>query len=237
MEKKCAGRESFAMIRLNMIVEGQTEQAFIKNVLSQYLASYHVFISVRCVETGRSKTRIYRGGMTGYQKARTDIDRWMKEDKKEDARFSTMFDLYGLPTDFPGFGDAKKLSDPYQQIEKIEASFKKDIEDRRFIPYIQLHEYESLILADPDKFKTLFIGADKQIATLKELISHFSSPEMINDGEETAPSKRIIKEIPRYEDMKSTAGPIIAEKIGLEVIRQKCSHFNEWVKKLECLQF
>ncbi|OQX27512.1 MAG: hypothetical protein BWK80_04965 [Desulfobacteraceae bacterium IS3] len=223
------------MIRLNMIVEGQTEQAFVKNVLSQYLASYHIYISVRCVETGRNKSRIYRGGMTGYEKAEKDIHRWMKEDKNEDARFTTMFDLYGLPADFPGFDDAKKLSDPYLLVEKIETSFEQDICDRRFIPYIQLHEYESLILTDPDKFKTLFIGADKQINKLKELISHYSSPELINDGEETAPSKRIIKEMPLYKDMKSTAGPIIAQKIGLEAIRQKCSHFNEWVIKLESL--
>jgi hypothetical protein len=58
---------------------------------------------------------------------------------------------------------------------------------------------------------------------------------LINDGEETAPSKRIGKEIPDYLGAKPTAGPIIAGKIGLETMRMKCPHFNEWLTKLENL--
>ncbi len=59
------------------------------------------------------------------------------------------------------------------------------------------------------------------------------NPELINDGKFTAPSKRIIKEIPEYD--KVNAGPLIVEKIGLDVLRRGCPHFNEWLTKLEDL--
>jgi hypothetical protein len=54
---------------------------------------------------------------------------------------------------------------------------------------------------------------------------------LINDGFETAPSKRILKEIPEYD--KVTAGVSVAGKIGIETLRAKCRHFSEWLAKLE----
>ena len=61
------------------------------------------------------------------------------------------------------------------------------------------------------------------------------TPEKIDDGQHTAPSKRIINEIPEYKHAKATAGPIIANEIGLPTMRRKCPHFNEWLAKLEQL--
>ncbi|MEM9217980.1 MAG: DUF4276 family protein [Cyanobacteria bacterium P01_F01_bin.150] len=58
---------------------------------------------------------------------------------------------------------------------------------------------------------------------------------MINDGPETAPSKRIISLFPRYKRAKRTFGPQLAETIGLSKIRQHCHHFDQWVSKLESL--
>jgi hypothetical protein len=63
----------------------------------------------------------------------------------------------------------------------------------------------------------------------------FESPELINDGEQTAPSKRIIQAIPSYEGAKVSVAPLMAQKIGLEIIRQKCPHFNQWIERLENL--
>jgi hypothetical protein len=56
---------------------------------------------------------------------------------------------------------------------------------------------------------------------------------LIDDGPTTAPSKRIIAEIPEYD--KATAGVAVAEKIGMDTLRQKCRHFNEWITRLEQL--
>jgi hypothetical protein len=146
-----------------------------------------------------------------------------------------MFDLYALPEDFPGFQNSRNISDPENRVKSIENALSADINYQRFVPYIQLHEFEALILADPQKLESEFPEHDKAIKNLVEMVKDEDSPEYIDDGEETAPSKRIIKEIPEYEGMKVSAGPIVVEKIGLANLRQKCHHFNQWLARIESL--
>jgi hypothetical protein len=231
------------MIRLHVIAEGQTEEEFVNSVLSFHLGAFDISTDVRCVETGRRRAnprvgqvgRIYRGGLIDFPRARKDIMLWMKEDQNDDAYFTTMFDLYALPEDFPGFLDARRQPDPYSRVGHLEAAFGNDISHRRFIPYIQLHEFEALILSDPTKFTPRFIEHADKINDLVLMCSQFVSPELINDGAESAPSKRIIRSIPDYAGSKASAGPLIAQRIGLESIRQKCPHFSDWVERLEKL--
>lgn len=223
------------MIRLNIIVEGQTEETFVNKILRPHLAAFNVFVCARSVETGRKRGNIFRGGMISYEKAQKDINLWMKEDKGSDVRFTTMFDFYKLPNDFPGFEEAKQMPDPYKKIKLIEDKLTADIASPRFIPYLQLHEYEALLFSDLDKFHHYYIGHDNQLTKLKQDVSSVTNPEVINDNPETAPSRRIIKYLPCYEGEKPSAGPIIAEHIGLRKIRAKCRHFDVWVSLLECL--
>ena len=159
----------------------------------------------------------------------------MKEDKGVDARFTTMFDFYRLPIDFPGFEEAKQKTDPYKKIEVLEKELGNDIASHRFFPYLQLHEYEALLFSDLDKFHYYYIDHLEQINKLKQDVSGVPNPELINENPETAPSNRIIKYLPSYDGEKPSAGPIIAEHIGLQAIRSKCQHFNAWVSQLELL--
>lgn len=221
------------MMRIHAIVEGQTEETFVNQVLAEYLGSSEISIDVRRVETGRSRSRIYRGGLSKYEKVRKDIALWMKEDKRGDAYFTTMFDLYALPEDFPDYSELKRIYDPYERVVALEEAFGRDIGHLRFIPYIQLHEFEALLLSDPASFDWEFIDHKHQIRNLIEMSRSFESPELINDHPDSAPSKRIIKEIPEYVGRKYSAGPLIAAKIGIDVIRRKCRHFDEWLKKME----
>lgn len=73
------------------------------------------------------------------------------------------------------------------------------------------------------------------MASSSKEVESSGSPELVNDGIDTAPSKRIIREIPEYASIKASAGPIVAEKIGLDNLRLKCRHFGEWLTKLEAL--
>lgn len=223
------------MIRLNIIVEGQTEETFVNKMLGPHLSTLNIFVSARCVETGRKRGKIFRGGMISYLKAQKDINLWMKEDKGDEARFTTMFDFYRLPCDFPGFEEAKQKSDPYHKIKVLEEKLGDDIASHRFFPYLQLHEYEALLFSDLDKFHYYYIDHHRQISKLKQDVSGVPNPELINENHETAPSKRIIKYLPSYDGEKPSAGPIIAEHIGLQTIRSKCQHFNSWVSQLERL--
>ena len=222
-------------VRLNFIVEGQTEEAFVKQILKPHLAELSVWVNARCVMTSRRGGIKYRGGISKYTQVKNDINAWTKEDQNPDARFTTMIDLYGLPTDFPGYEDAQRKEDPYERIRILENSFKDNIVDHRFIPYFQLHEFEALLLSDPQKFDAQFFDHGTKIKELVDLVSGYESPELINDGKTTAPSKQIINKIPEYAKMKASAGPIIAGKIGLPSLRSKCMNFNQWLERLEAL--
>ena len=146
-----------------------------------------------------------------------------------------MLELYGLPPDYPGYKSAAARDDPYQRVEALEYALGNDISDQRFIPYIQLHEIEALILSDKRQLDSQFDNRADGIARLVTMVSQFPSPEHIHGSANTAPSKRIIREIPEYEGRKASAGPIVTEKIGLSTLRSKCSHFAGWLDKLGSL--
>lgn len=222
-------------VRLNLVVEGQTEEAFVRQILKPHLEQYHVWPSARCIMTGRKRGVASKGGIGSYARAKRDITMWMKEDRNADARFTTMFDLYRLPTDFPGYEPARDLSDPFERVEHLQDALRDDLEDVRFIPYIQLHEFEALLLADPRKLQARFSENGAGIQELVELVSTYDSPELIDDGFDTAPSKRIADLIPEYAGAKVSAGPIVARNVGLHVIRSKCRHFGRWLGTLEGL--
>lgn len=227
------------MIRLHVTAEGQTEERFVNRLLCVHLSSCGIFPNVRCVLTSRNKRtkREYRGGFrihSAYQTAKKDIKAWIAEDNNRDCRFTTMFDLYALPEDFPGKAEANQQTDPYEKVRIIEEAFSDDIADSRFIPYIQLHEFEALLFSEPGQLAIEYFGYESAIANLDCMLDAVGgNPELLNDGYETCPSRRILKEIPDYD--KANAGIIIAEKIGLPKMRSECSHFNHWLTQLENL--
>ena len=223
------------MIRLNIIVEGHTEERFVKDVLSVHLALFEVYAVARKVKTSRHGKTIFKGGMTTYEKLKKDFSRWMKYDSNSNVRFTSMIDLYALPKDFPNYNKSTIINNPFQKVEYLEDEFARDIQDSRFIPYIQLHEYEALILSKPQSLKNIFLEHDAQINDLVELTKSFSSPELIDEGFDTSPSKRIIQQIPSYRYVKSIAGPSTAKDIGLNIIRKHCPHFGNWLNQLEKL--
>ena len=167
-----------------------------------------------------------------------DLTRWMKQDRQPEAWFTTMIDLYGLDRlqdEFPGFAEGRLAADPYRRIAVLERAFAADIDHPRFIPYLQLHEFEALILADPKKLDWEFIDREGSIQRLVSLVAGFDSPELIDDGIETSPCRRITREIPEYGARKPSAGPLVTGKIGLPTLRQRCPHFAEWLNRLEAL--
>lgn len=221
-------------IRLHVTGEGQTEEAFVRYILTPHLSQFHVYTDARCVLTSKDKKKCkeYRGGLISYQKAKADICAWIKEDNNSECRFTTMFDLYALSEDFPQFNEAARQLDPYQKVHILEKALADDIGDRRFVPYIQLHEFETLILADPQKLEWEYLEHDDPIQKLLEMVKG-CNPELINDGRETAPSKRLLNNIPEYD--KVTCGVSVVGKIGLSTLRERCTHFREWLEKLESL--
>jgi hypothetical protein len=225
---------SHPFVCLNITTEGKSELNFVKDILADHLSCYKIWATARSVLTSRDKrtSRQYRGGLVSYEKAKKDIHNWLKQEKDSNSRFTTMFDFYALPTDFPDYDKAKSLLDPYQQVEMQEEAMARDIGDDRFIPYIQLHEFEALILASPQALEWEYLAHEQAIRNLIAMVGE-QNPELINGGENTAPSKRILQEIPEYN--KALCAVSVSKKIGLERMRQKCPHFQAWLCRLERL--
>lgn len=224
------------MKRLYLTVEGQTEQAFVVQILQPHLATFNVFVTKPRLTGphGRRHGRIPQGGMfSTFQHVLADIKRWLREDTSAEARFSMMVDLYGLPRDVPGYTEPRLPADPYVRAAACETALATVVNDPRFIPYVQVHEFEALLLAAPEKFTAQFESMEPQIAQLQAECVAFASPELINDGPLTHPKARILKYFADYQPRVD--GPRLAQEIGLAHIRQCCSHFHAWLTILEHL--
>lgn len=220
------------VIRLHFVVEGQTEETFVRDLLSIDLHQYDVIADARRIATGRKHGRRYRGGFLSYQHLRKDVVLWLKQDRQPDARFTSMVDLYRLPRDFPGLNDSPRL-DPIKRAAFLEAEFARDVGDHRFLPYLQVHEFEALLFADPSAFAYAFPGRDDKIAALEEIRKAFASPELIDDGDQTSPAKRFCAVFPDCE--KVAVGAQVASRIGLNVMARECLHFRNWLEALRAL--
>ena len=88
-----------------------------------------------------------------------------------------MFDLYGLEKvrDFPGYPEACKLTDPEAKVASLEAALGRDVGLEHCIPYLQLHEFESLLLVDPTALKNMFI---EQATAVDNLARKYRTPRV-----------------------------------------------------------
>ncbi len=105
------------------------------------------------------------------------------------------------------------MSTPQQRVQSLEKYWFATINDSRFIPYIQLHEFETYLLADVSQFGVVFDQSQSGIAKLRQIVDAVSMPELVNDGTQTAPSKRIVDCFPEYAASKRTLGPLVAKHI------------------------
>ena len=144
-----------------------------------------------------------------------------------------------MPADWPGRTTANSCQTAQEKAKTIEDALASDIRSRmgdsfnpaRFIPYVQMHEFEALLFSSPQ------VLAEKSDRSLREhfanIRSGFSSPEEINDNYETCPSRRIKDRYLAYN--KVVDGTNIAKAIGLDTIRAECPIFNDWLKRIESL--
>lgn len=223
--------------RLYLFAEGQTEQTFAAAVLGPYLGKKGVYLqNPVLIAHARKQGKTLRGGGQNYVEMKDDILRFLSQENGGDVFFTTMIDLYAIHPGFPGLRQAERMRlQPEKRVEFLEQSFAEDIGDRRFVPYIQLHEFEAYLFSNPKWFGYFYERHESQIAVLQAIADMYSTPELIDDGPHSAPSKRIIAQLPDYKDAKSAIGPQVAQLIGLDVIRSKCPHFSNWVTKLEKL--
>jgi hypothetical protein len=221
---------------LVIIVEGETEQTFVRDQLAAHLILHNTVAWP--VLPGRHRNH---GGVKKWEVARQDIIRTLKE-----RRYcSTMFDFYAMPSDWPG-RDVAAGKVWHERANYVEEEIHSEIAEamggnfdpKHFIPYVQLHEFEALAFADVAVLASVLspIGihsAETLTETFGGVLDEAVHPEAIDDGYETCPSRRISKVVPAYK--KRAQGPIVTSRIGIDVLRIRCSHFGEWLIRLEGL--
>lgn len=215
------------MKRLVIIVEGETEEAFVHQILAPYIWNSGYTNSIQCFKIKHSG-----GGVSKYSHIERDILATVRE---KDVIVTTMFDFYGLPSDTPGFKESLSRNSHVERVKLIEDAIKKEItqkvrENIHFIPYIQLHEIEALIFSSNKGFYELFDKNEADLKSLDDIIKEFPNPEDIDNGPDTAPSKRLKKAIPEYDKVLYGIGML--QTIGIETIMEKSPHFKEWVVKI-----
>jgi hypothetical protein len=226
------------MARLLVHVEGQTEEAFVNELLQDHLlARGYDAVSARIVGNARLRNR--RGGIRPWSSVRKNITNHLKEDPTCIA--TTMVDYYALPQHgvaaWPGRAEAAGLKTGEKALG-IESALLTDViaemgthfNPQRFVPFVVMHEFEGLLFSDCAGFSR-GIGRLALEAEFRKIRDQFTTPEEINDSPITAPSKRVIDLVPGYE--KPLLGSLAAIEIGLTCIRQECPHFNHWLTTLE----
>lgn len=227
------------MIRLLVHVEGQTEESFVKEVLAPHLHHHGVAAAARLL--GHAHQRDRRGGIKGWMIVREEIVRHLRTDG--DSIATTMVDYYGLPATggkaWPGRNEAPARRFP-EKAESVENAMKEDVrghmgagfDDRRFVPYLMMHEFEALLFSDCRKFCAA-IGQPTAASLLQSVRDGFPQPEEINDSPDGAPSKRISALLRGYR--KPLMGLRGIQAIGLSAIRAECPHFSSWISRLESI--
>jgi hypothetical protein len=150
-----------------------------------------------------------------------------------------MFDYYKLPSSFPGASVRSSTAiNASQKVQSIESAFLKDIEIQCphavvqsrhfFLPFIMLHEFETLLFADPVITAQQLADPSQSRQLAKICLQFNNQPEDIDHM--TSPSQRIRQCFSSYD--KSTAGPLIVQEIGIPSLCTACPHFGNWVASL-----
>lgn len=223
------------MISLFVVVEGSTEAEFVKKILAPHLLAREVYASATIVGKVHAQRRGHhqRGG-GAFEHWLEDIRRILGRDYRESLRVTTLFDLYGLPRRFPELDLHRTITDTNLRCDRLQAALANAVDHDRFIPYLQRHEFETLVLASLSSLAEFLDAKDdlQGIAQLEHALRDVM-PEDVNDGRDTAPSKRLRAAIPGYE--KPLHGPLAVEGTGLAVVRARCPRFDAWVRQLEQL--
>ncbi len=206
------------MRRLYVACEGLTEVNFVTAVLKPHLeglADHKLSVSAPNLK-----------GFKTYAALRKDLKRLLVS-----GDVTTMIDLFKLASDFPGRAESVELP-PVDRVAEMERRFGEDIADSHFVPYLQLHEFEALVLADLRPLARRHPNREREIADLERRLRQFPTPEHVNRMQ--PPSYWITQFIPEYN--KTLDGMIVTAETGLPALRERCPHFGQWIDQLGKLQ-
>ncbi len=225
------------MAHVFLIVEGQSEERFYKTHFANVYAPHGIYFDVTVMPSKRGITsRTHKGGNISYGECVNNIRRFLRQ-AGHCQLVALVYDYYGLHDSF-----AEGISLPTRQVitaslraDTIRHRLEAEINDPRFLFFLQMHEFEAYLFSSPATIAQHF--ADESLAPiLTQVVTDFDNqPEAINNHPDTAPSKRLMAALhPRYYG-KTTDGVAIAGAIGIDIIRVKCPGFDKFCQRIDQL--
>jgi hypothetical protein len=222
------------MLEIFVIAEGVTEEQFIKQLVAPAVRPLQMAMKPLLLNTSQSA----KGGAVTFARLQFNARNTLRQ--HPDAVLGTFLDLYALATDFPDFDESQKQADVYQRVSRLEVAMRDAIvthvgcRPERFLPHIQPYEFEGLLFSNVAALCAVEPTWAKSQTTLANVRAGAASPERINDGFDTKPSKRLQDLLhPKYK--KTLHGPKAAQRITLEVMERECPHFGAWMNAVRGL--
>lgn len=214
-----------------VIVEGQTEYGFVKQLLGPYMAQRSLYLTpIILYKPGQ------KGGDVKFARAKNDIGKHLKQ--RRETWITLLVDYYGIRGDWPGYTESKRQTDHTRKAQIMNEATARQVQQLfpeqnpacRFIPYVSMHEMEALYFSDPACLARMLEVEQRDVDMI---LAACGEPEKINDQYTTAPSKRLKALSERFK--KSSTGIAIATEIGIPRMRAACPLFDAWLAKLESL--
>ena len=176
-----------------------------------------------------------KGGDVRFSRAERDIAKHLKQ--RRDTFVTTFIDYYGTKK-WPGLKSVRKGAKPSEIADTINQATKNEIvklysahgAEKRFIPFVAIHEFEALLFSDID---VLSDGLKIKREKIERVLREYGGPEAVNNDPKTAPSKRLDEWARDGKFPKTTTGIKIARRIGIQRMREQCPLFNNWLTTLE----
>ena len=222
------------MVEVVVFAEGPTEEQFIKRVVAPALHHLQVYLKPQMLKTSQEA----RGGALNFDRLRFNARNTLRQ--SPNVVLSTLIDLYGLNTTFPGYEEASTKHDLDDRIRHLNKALHAALVNyvgcrpERFIPHIQPYEFEGLLFSDTAALAQTEPGWHTREARLAAVRANFQTPEHINNDYETKPSRRLKLLLqPSYN--KTRHGPLAAERVTLAAMERECPHFRGWLQGLRAL--
>lgn len=213
---------------LHILCEGQTEEIIVRDVIEPHFAREDAWVTWSIFTTKRpAGGPAFKGGLSTWPKLERELQRLLRDSST--TVLTTMFDYYAFPPDAPGMASRPRGS-PHERVRHVESALATAVGDQRFLPNLVLHETEAWVLADCHRLGEV-MGDPDPAAELDRIVHLESGPELVNDGVETAPSKRIVNAYPQYA--KTIDGPLVIADAGLGLVRSRCPHAHNWLLEIE----
>lgn len=214
------------MTRVLVICEGPTEVEFVRRCLAPHFVEMSIWLEASVLQ---ARSGQHRGGFVTVERIVSHI-----QFTAPNFDFvTTLVDLYGFQNrDGRDAGTlCRAILEDWRVAPLLEGAKPK------VIPYVQVHEFEALLFSDITAFMAVpdAFSDGQVIKNLQEIVNGFDTPEHINDGPLTAPSKRILSTLPKGTYGKVEHGALVAQRIGVPKMRAACPGFDRWVGQLEGL--